>query len=185
MIIHCPECGANVSDQANACIHCGFPLTQHRDATPAPSQNTHNVPRNYVVRLNKCGTWPTIQTANIVAQYNRSEPTTILSYLKRTPVVLLQNTDLSVCQRICAELAANGLSADVVNASSASQLSKLPLYDAGLPDNPDAIRCPRCGSTAISTGQRGWKLTTGFIGSSQTENRCAKCGYTWKPSRWD
>ena len=25
-LIHCPECGREVSDQAAACIHCGYPL---------------------------------------------------------------------------------------------------------------------------------------------------------------
>lgn len=42
-------------------------------------------------------------------------------------------------------------------------------------------RCPRCGSTAITAGQRGFSLWTGFIGSSKTVNRCANCGYKWKP----
>ena len=25
-LIKCPECGKEISDQAPACIHCGFPL---------------------------------------------------------------------------------------------------------------------------------------------------------------
>lgn len=44
-------------------------------------------------------------------------------------------------------------------------------------------RCPRCGSTSISTGSRGWKWTTGFIGSGKTVNRCANCGHMWEPGR--
>ena len=44
------------------------------------------------------------------------------------------------------------------------------------------IKCPRCGSTSITTGQRGYKITTGFLGSSKTVNRCANCGYSWEPS---
>lgn len=42
-------------------------------------------------------------------------------------------------------------------------------------------RCPKCGSTAITTGQRGFSLLTGFIGSGNTVNRCSNCGYKWKP----
>lgn len=44
-------------------------------------------------------------------------------------------------------------------------------------------RCPKCGSTSISTGARGvnWKL--GLIGASKTVNRCAKCGHMWEPRR--
>ena len=43
------------------------------------------------------------------------------------------------------------------------------------------IRCPRCGSTQITTGQRGFSFWTGFIGANKTINRCAKCGHSWQP----
>lgn len=42
-------------------------------------------------------------------------------------------------------------------------------------------RCPKCGSTVITTGQRGFSLLTGFIGSGNTVNRCSNCGHKWKP----
>lgn len=42
-------------------------------------------------------------------------------------------------------------------------------------------RCPKCGSTAITAGQRGFSFWTGFIGSGNTVNRCSNCGYKWKP----
>lgn len=44
-------------------------------------------------------------------------------------------------------------------------------------------RCPKCGSTAITTGQRGYSLITGFWGSNKTMNRCANCGHKWEPGR--
>lgn len=45
------------------------------------------------------------------------------------------------------------------------------------------LKCPKCGSTAVTTGARGYKLITGFLGSSKTVNRCGKCGHSWKPRR--
>lgn len=42
-------------------------------------------------------------------------------------------------------------------------------------------RCPKCGSTAISTVNRGFSIVTGFIGSGSPRNVCQKCGYKWKP----
>ena len=42
-------------------------------------------------------------------------------------------------------------------------------------------RCPKCSSTSITTGARGVNWTFGLIGASKTVNRCANCGYTWKP----
>lgn len=45
----------------------------------------------------------------------------------------------------------------------------------------EVIKCPKCNSTQISTGKRGFSLMTGFIGANKTVNRCARCGYSWKP----
>ena len=44
-------------------------------------------------------------------------------------------------------------------------------------------KCPKCGSTAITAGQRGYSIWTGFLGSSATVNRCSNCGHKWKPSK--
>lgn len=45
------------------------------------------------------------------------------------------------------------------------------------------VHCPKCGSTQITTGQRGYSLFSGFLGSNKTVNRCANCGYSWKPGK--
>ena len=42
-------------------------------------------------------------------------------------------------------------------------------------------RCPKCGSTSITAGQKGYSFWTGFLGSNKTVNRCYNCGHTWKP----
>lgn len=51
--------------------------------------------------------------------------------------------------------------------------------------NSDAniLKCPKCGSTAVTTGQRGFSMWTGFLGSNKTVNRCGNCAYTWTPKR--
>lgn len=48
-------------------------------------------------------------------------------------------------------------------------------------DKTNIPHCPKCGSTAITAGQRGYSIVTGFWGSGQTVNRCANCGHKWKP----
>lgn len=45
----------------------------------------------------------------------------------------------------------------------------------------NTLTCPKCGSTAITTGERGYSFLTGFLGSGQTVNRCGNCGHKWKP----
>lgn len=47
--------------------------------------------------------------------------------------------------------------------------------------NSNKVKCPKCGSTSITTGPRGVNWTWGLIGASKTVNRCANCGHTWKP----
>ena len=37
------------------------------------------------------------------------------------------------------------------------------------------IRCPHCGFTDYTIMQRGWKATTGFLGSSKPVRVCNRC----------
>lgn len=41
--------------------------------------------------------------------------------------------------------------------------------------------CPKCGSTYITAGARGYSVVSGFVGSGKTVNRCANCGHVWAP----
>jgi len=58
---------------------------------------------------------------------------------------------------------------------------KTVLQDMGAIPNNNITKCPKCGSTAVSTGARGFSIVTGFIGSGQTVNRCGNCGHKWRP----
>ena len=42
-------------------------------------------------------------------------------------------------------------------------------------------KCPRCGSTSITSGARGISLAWGLIGANKTVNRCSACGHKWEP----
>lgn len=45
------------------------------------------------------------------------------------------------------------------------------------------VRCPKCGSTQIITGQKDYSLFSRFLGTNKTVNRCINCGYSWKPGK--
>lgn len=45
----------------------------------------------------------------------------------------------------------------------------------------NTVKCPKCGSTAIATVNRGFSIITGFIGSGSARNVCQKCGHKWDP----
>lgn len=44
----------------------------------------------------------------------------------------------------------------------------------------DKPRCPKCGSTSLSTVNKGYSLLTGFLGSGKPMNVCQSCGHKWK-----
>lgn len=50
--------------------------------------------------------------------------------------------------------------------------------------SPDvAVKCPKCGSAKVHAGARGFKLTTGFIGSGKVLITCLRCGRQFKPGQ--
>ena len=57
-------------------------------------------------------------------------------------------------------------------------------YLSYIPSQPTSqLRCPKCGSTSITTEERGYSLWTGFYGANKKKNLCQKCGYKWWPGR--
>ena len=49
--------------------------------------------------------------------------------------------------------------------------------------NGDIVKCPKCGSQHISSGNRGWSPIWGLLGSDETLNHCQNCGYSWNPEK--
>lgn len=62
----------------------------------------------------------------------------------------------------------------------------------------DEIKCPKCGSTQITAGKKGFGLGKaaggalllgpvgllgGMIGSKKVKITCLKCGHEWKPGQ--
>lgn len=48
----------------------------------------------------------------------------------------------------------------------------------GMEDN---VKCPKCGSTQIHAGMRGWSWKTGILGSGKIYITCLKCGFRFRP----
>ena len=66
-----------------------------------------------------------------------------------------------------------------------SALSSVPRFSSqnvkNVPTN--TLKCPKCGSTSVTTTTRGYSFLTGFIGSSKVINICGKCGNKWQPEK--
>lgn len=50
-------------------------------------------------------------------------------------------------------------------------------------DKDGIAYCPKCYSTDLSANKRGWKMSTGLIGSNKIIVTCLKCGHKFKPGK--
>lgn len=69
---------------------------------------------------------------------------------------------------------------NIINARAEEESQKR--YDEYLAQK-NQVRCPRCGSTQISTGQTLKRGLFGLVYNQITVNRCANCGCTWEPGK--
>lgn len=187
-LINCPECNHQVSDKAISCPNCGYPISSVEQTT---TDNTNvinnNVSNNksYCVlfkRLGRPNKLEVIKEVRIIGNYDLKTAKDMVDF---PPSVIIKN----ISQQTAKEVQARLDLLDVV-----TSIEELPVSENQnnheqemkikkiLDDNKDdSVRCPRCGSSAITTGQRGFSFWTGFLGSNKTVNRCAKCGYDWQP----
>lgn len=105
------------------------------------------------------------------------------SIVENTPSVIVHAVSKEIGQTVVSKLKEIGCTA-VLKQSSEDGVQRTAdenIKETFLFEKDQPLKCPRCGSTAITTGSRGYSLVWGFAGSGKTVNRCGKCGYSWKP----
>lgn len=174
-LIKCPECNREISDMATCCVHCGFPLSKYDYAIQA-SDDTH--------RTNSCSIDGIEYDLSDIAETLFSLPTGKINDEKDMKVLGDVQDDLR--NRIpCLNLiSVTALTNEIRNTRSVPKTfdAKQYIFEPKKEDN--LVHCPRCDSTQIVTGQRGYSMMWGFLGSNKTMNRCAKCGHKWEPRKW-
>lgn len=149
-LINCPECGKEISDKSNYCIHCGFPIKSIKNicVIDGIEYDFGSIPERIL----------SLKPGDEAEKWD----------IAREIMRIVSSADLRTASRIINEtIERNGLPKEFrIN----NRVEELP-------------KCPRCGSTSISTGSRGYSIVWGFIGSGKTVNRCAKCGHKWEPKR--
>lgn len=172
-LILCPECNKEISSFASSCPNCGFPINgnnQQPDSFNLILQSTTITSNGNVktMRFLMDTLSITISEANRII---KSVPCTIASGLteQKAKLIMMQLKEYGCTLYIEKNKGHinNTISNDDIDNYFVSKSS--------------AVRCPRCNSTSITTGSRGYSLVWGFIGSGKTVNRCGKCGYSWKP----
>ena len=142
-LINCPECGKEISDKSEKCIHCGFPILKK----------------------------------NICLINGKEADLTFLIDGKHDffECIKLFNSITGSCFETSCKIVDN-----IMETKQIPPVLRIKTKEEYLREK-NQIRCPKCGSTSITAGQRGYSLFTGFIGSGKTVNRCANCGYKWEP----
>lgn len=156
-LIKCPDCGKDISDKATSCIHCGCPI-QTSKVQDVCVVNGKPFDMNRLIA---------IATKYINARtYDEKSSIEInlASYI---------GVDCGVATKLLQEIQKTNIVPREFNCS--------PTWDNQ--SSPSQVRCPKCSSTQIVTGQRGYSVVWGFWGSGKTMNRCANCGHRWEPRR--
>lgn len=177
MLIKCPECGKEVSDKAPACIHCGFPLNDiHKENTCLVDGTEYDMTelKNYYAKLTDYEKGEFYRRIKSMYKGN-------LETFPKEATKVLRNINEHFNWWNDSHNHGNGYLADKLALDCIDHnFQYFEFNTADIPD-PNIVRCPKCGSTSVTTEESGYSLLTGFWGSSKKHNLCQKCGYRWKP----
>lgn len=173
-LINCPECNGSVSDCASSCPHCGYPIDNFQEKT---SKDLHLFDvkfkgffNHHMYSKNRFKAFGYVEKI-----LNRYKPEA--EHINRNAeYVIFQGVSLDAADIVKQRMKALGCDIEILPSkeTDASQ------FERSIIDNT-ILRCPRCKSTAITTGAKGYGLIRGFLGSNKTVNRCGNCGYSWEP----
>lgn len=168
-LISCPDCGKQVSRRASVCIHCGCPISADEINAAPKFYGVKRISDKWV--MGKAATF--ISRAWVIngQATGIKDLDIIASGITKERAELLLNYLIS-----------NRGEGEIFEDTNCTQENKEMTRYIDVNINPNApVMCPRCGSTQVVIGQRGYSVVSGFLGSQKTTNRCGKCGYTWQP----
>lgn len=178
MLIKCPECGGNVSDKAPACIHCGFPLSNiHKKNTCLVDGQEHDMTEfiDSYMKLTDSEKKELYEVTLI--RYNGNVKATSHDITQVLRKINEQFNWWYHSKENDKGYLADKFTLDYID----HNFQYFEFNTADIPDPSKTVRCPKCGSTSVTTEESGYSLLTGFWGSSKKHNLCQKCGYRWKP----
>jgi len=192
-LINCPECSKQVSDKAEQCIHCGYPIQKYLDnrnnknSDCFPNDNVEGLYYDvFILDVGKSYVEVLVHYTMITGIKPRAAKKTIKT---RKNILVVESVSKELAELVKKVMEACGALVEMrLNTTSIKEnvvdikdikrhLEKtlnnpLPPYrDPSLPPV-----CPNCGSTAITAGPLTYRWSSG-----RTINRCSNCGYSWEP----
>lgn len=196
-LMKCPECGKEISDKTEVCIHCGYPLSSSVTMNNKFYVNIDG--RNYdMTELKEMYRAYNSEDQELIYQYCKSTFKThpvsynyqdlkdceyrgldLIQYVKETlkwPDVKAYLTYKFIAKCYKKNFESFSFKTDKYKFEQYNQLTPQPSI------SQNVVRCPKCGSTSVTTEEKGYGLF-GWIGASQKKNLCQKCGHKWWPGR--
>lgn len=171
-LINCPECNKEISDKAISCPNCGYPLNQK----PTDESCEYNV---IITKLfDNCNKIALIGAIRGIKKWGLAETK---STIENLPATIFSNMDLNSANSAVDMLLKYGAESKITKAEMPMVNEHNNEKSVFANYNTSMLICPHCGSTSVTTGQRGFNLFSGFLGSNKTVNRCGSCGWTWQP----
>lgn len=171
-LIICPECGREISSKARCCVHCGFPMDEIIENQPNNNEESNicvidGRPYDLSDVKTKLLLFP---TGKLESEKDKEE---------------LHKIQKDLCWRIdgFSIFASVLLTNEIRNTRLVPSTFNAEQYAVKFKKDDGKLHCPKCNSTNITTGSRGYNIVWGFIGSGKTVNRCGKCGYKWEPKK--
>ena len=169
MLIKCPECGKDVSDKAPACIYCGLPLSNvHEENICLVNGKKHNLSdlKESYMKLTELEQRELYEKT--LSRYNGNREGT-------------SNNVTKVIVKIHENFGYRGSDTEYlfhkfVLTCIDHNFQYFEFNTANIPDPSKTVRCPKCGSTSVTTQERGYSIMWGVLGSTKKKNLCQKCG---------
>lgn len=174
-LINCPECNKQISDKANACPNCGFPIdsiqisdTKYDVILAEVFNNSRRILiHNFL-----------IHTKNITSQE------AMYKIIYNTPCVIFQNISLSNAKRIKEELLKHNCKVDINESTNNSLPSDETLINNYFDQQSAKPKCPHCGDTNIHKISATSKVVHGaafglFSKTARSQFECGNCGFKW------
>lgn len=188
-LIKCPECNKEVSDKAEVCIHCGYPLNK---VLPDVEKNIcvyNGKGYDLTEVVEFCREYSNRETEHIEDLQLSAKFHGMLHQLM--PLDGISNNELaSYIERYLHvpdfEFIPSGRTDTYMSPKNPHYKSEHEMPTVNLEERKRSAgkpHCPKCGSTSIATTNRGHSLFWGFLGSGTPVNVCQKCGNRWMPGR--
>lgn len=148
MLIRCPECGKEVSDQSEKCINCGYPI-KVRD-------------NKYKVIFNKFNDTDAAAMAGLKVVL-KMEDNEISKIINNYPCEIASFNSYEHANICAIRLSKWHIDASLLNPNKEN-----------MPADHTMVFCPYCECTNIQIVQRKWSILTGFL-TNKSDRVCLKC----------